>query len=78
MNPIITPLSTVQSEKRDAAISQAQAFIDMLKNLGVNDESPYLSGITEILTEAFPSISSQANSWKIEVTEPEGGDEGDF
>lgn len=76
MNPIITPLSTVQSEKRDAAINQAQSFIDMLKNLGVTDDSPYLSGITEILTEAFPSISSQANTWKIEVNEPEGGDEG--
>lgn len=73
MNPIVTPLSTVMSEKRDSAISQAQNLIQMLKELGVTESELYKDAITEILSETFPKISSSAYEWDINVEEGEEG-----
>lgn len=68
MNPIVTQLSTITGEKRDAALSQASAFIDTLKNLGVTQEAAYKSGLIELLKEEFPVISAELGSWNIDVT----------
>lgn len=73
MNPIITTQSTVQFEKRDSAISQAQQVTDLLKNLGVTDDNDYKVALTEILSEVFPQIGARANEWGIDVTETEEG-----
>lgn len=79
MNPIITPLSTVQAEKRDAALSQASTLVQLLKDMGVRDTNPYLNAITEILTEAFPKMSAEAATWGIDLEEDaEGGGGDDF
>ena len=78
MNPIITPLSTVQAEKRDAALNQASALVQLLKDMGVSDTNPYLEAITEILTDAFPKIGSHVHTWAINLddnTEGGGGDD---
>ena len=75
MNPILTQMSTVAFEHRDAAVSQAQAIIDLLKNLGVTDANDYKQALTEILTESLPGTGTAVNSWDIDVTTPEG--EGD-
>lgn len=77
MNPIITPLSTVQSEKRDAALNQATTLIQMLKDIGVNEADSYIDAIKEILTEAFPGIGTNVNSWKLNVESVENGGGGD-
>lgn len=73
MNPIVTPLSTLQSEKRDSAIGQANSFIEMLKSLGIDDKSPFLDGLIEILQEEFPKIGSDVATWKINL-EKDGGE----
>lgn len=76
MNPIITTQSTVQFEKRDSALGQAQTLVDLLKNLGVTDKTDYQSGLTEILSEVFPQIGAKAIEWDVDVTESEGGEGG--
>jgi len=74
MQPIITTQSTVQFEKRDAALSQASAAIQMLKDIGVKDTDSYLSALTEILTEVFPQMGAESSTWHAEInTESEGG-----
>lgn len=78
MNPIITVQSTVQFEKRDAALSQAQALVDMLKNLGITDDAAYTKALTEILSEVFPQIGADANTWDVDVSAEEGGEPGGF
>lgn len=78
MNPIITTQSTIQFEKRDAAISQATQFIDMLKSLKVTDSASYLNGIKEILSEVFPQLGADASGWHVDVKDPEGGEGGGF
>ena len=76
MNPIITTQSTIQFEKRDAAIGQGQTFVDLLKNLGITEDEPYHAALTEILSEVFPQIGGDVRNWHIDVTEEAGG-EGD-
>lgn len=79
MNPIITTQSTVQFEKRDAALGQAQSIVDLLKNTGVIDSETYRKALTEILSEVFPQIGADTLNWDIDVTEePEGGVDGAF
>lgn len=73
MNPIITTQSTVQFEKRDSALTQAQSVVDLLKNLGVTDREDYQKALTEILSEVFPQIGADAISWEVDVTESDGG-----
>ena len=76
MLPIVTNMSTVVSEKRDASVSQAQSLIDLLKNLGVTDKEPYMKAVQEALKETFPQLGSETMTWDIDVTESEGGDSG--
>jgi len=79
MNPIITTQSTVQFEKRDAALGQAQTLVDLLKNIGEVDGETYRKALTEILSEVFPQIGADAINWNIDVTESaEGGEPGAF
>lgn len=73
MLPIITPQSTVESEKRDSAISQATSIVGLLKELGVPDAEQYRTAITEILSEALPTTSVNAMSWKVNLDAGEGG-----
>ena len=74
MNPILTQMSTVAFEHRDAAVAQAQAIIDMLKNLGVTDAKDYKQAITEVLTESLPGTGSAVNAWNIDLTTPTEGE----
>lgn len=79
MNPIITTQSTVQFEKRDAALGQAQTLVDLLKNVGETKGETYRKALVEILSEVFPQIGADAINWNVDVTEPEeGGGPGAF
>ena len=73
MNPIITVQSTVQFEKRDAAIAQAQALVDMLRSLGVTDTKDYTAALTEILSEVFPQIGAAVKTWDVDLETSEQG-----
>ena len=68
MNPIVTQLSTIAGEKRDAALNQASSFIDTLKNLGVTDQDAYKKGLVELLQEEFPIISAELVDWTMNIT----------
>lgn len=79
MNPIITQMSTVNAEKREAALSQAQLIVDLLKSCGIERAESYKEALTEILSEAFPVVGASVNSWDMEInTEEEGGGDGAF
>lgn len=72
MNPIITELSQVQSDKRDGAISQAQSAIDLLKSVNIENDKLYKDVITEILSETIPGISTQIQGESFHVNTEEG------
>lgn len=72
MNPIITTQSTLQFDKRDAAITQLSTLIDILKNLGVSNVDDYRSAIIELLSEVLPQTSAAASKWNIELSTPDG------
>lgn len=80
MNPIITQQSTLQFEKRDAALSQARTLFDLLKDAGVTKKDDYRNAIVEILTEVFPQMGSQAQNWDINLDAggEGGGASGEF
>lgn len=67
MNPIVTQLSTITGEKRDAALAQAGTFIQTLKDLGVTEDTAYKSGLIELLKEEFPVISAELGEWSFNV-----------
>ena len=67
MSPVITEMSTVKFEKRDAAIGQASSLIDMLKSLSIEDKDIYISALIEALNESFPRTSSKITSTDIDV-----------
>lgn len=71
MNPIITEMTSVQFERRDNSISQAQALVELLKALGVSDTSQYKQAITEAISQAFPDTGASANGWEINVANTE-------
>lgn len=74
MNPIITEMSSLQFDKRDSALSQAQVIVEMLKSLGVDDRKDYTVALTEILSEVLPKTGAAVNSWDIEPNQgAEGG-----
>ena len=75
MQPIVTQLSTVVAEKRDAAIGQAAQVIDLLKSLGITDDEPYLKSLIEVLGEEFPEMSADAMGWDVNLEEGEEGGE---
>ena len=72
MQPIVTTLSTVLAERRDAAVGQATQLVDLLKNLGVTNSKSYLSAISEVLSEVMPQTSADAKTWDVDVAQPEG------
>lgn len=76
MQPIITEQSTIQFDKRDAALTQATTYVDMLKNCGITEPKTYQSGLVEILSEAFPEMGSSAASWNINIVT--GGESDEF
>lgn len=78
MQPIITTMSTVASERRDAALSQADAAVTLMKNLGITDDEPVKKALTEILQEVFPVMGSDVMSWNIDLESEEGGNAGEF
>ena len=75
MSEIVTTQSTITFEKRDAAISQAQQIVDLMKNCGIDNADDYKGVLTEILTEVLPQTGSNVNQWDVDI-KPEGGDEG--
>ena len=78
MNPIITQMSTVNFDRRDSALSQASALVQLMKDLQVKDNDAAKTALTEILTEVFPQTGSDVNSWDLDIKSTEGGDEGAF
>lgn len=74
MNPIITLQSTVNFDRRDAAIGQAQNMITILKDLGVTEKESYTKAITEILSEVLPQTGTDAMTWNLGDMN-EGGDD---
>lgn len=78
MNPIVTTQSTIQFEKRDSAINQAATFLQLMKDAGVTDSMPVLNAFTEILSEVFPQIGSEAINLNINLDDGAGGDSGEF
>lgn len=72
MQPIITTMSTVMSERRDSAVSQAQQIVALLKDLGVSDDHDYAVALSEALKEVFPQMGSQAMSWRMDLKNSEG------
>lgn len=75
MSEIVTTQSTITFEKRDAAISQAQQIVDLMKNCGIDNADDYKEVLTEILTEVLPQTGSKVNQWNVDI-KPEGGEEG--
>ena len=73
MNPIITTQSTVQFEKRDAALNQAVTLIQMLHDSGVTDVEHYRTALMEILSEVFPQMGADVPNWDIHAEAEEGG-----
>ena len=81
MQPIVTTQSTVVFERRDSALSQANSYVQLLKDLKVEDKDDYLNGLSEILTECFPQIGALITSTGADVNPDEGsggGDVGEF
>lgn len=70
MNPIITTQSTVQFEKRDSALAQAQSVVQLLKDLGITDADKYKTPLTELLSEALPQTGADVVNWHVDVEEP--------
>ena len=73
MSPIVTPLSTINFDRRDSALQQADNLIRLMGTLGVTDASKYKDALIEILTEVFPKISSDIQTWNVEVKNAEEG-----
>ena len=67
MNPIITQMSTVAAERRDSAISQAQQLVQLLRDIGVDNDKSYKQALTEILTEPLPATGAAVNNWKMNL-----------
>ena len=77
MEPIITQQSTITFEKRDAAIGQASAIVDLMKTLGIDNADSYKNTLVEILTEVLPMTGSHIRDWHIHP-EPEGDGADEF
>ena len=71
MTDIITDQSTLQFEKRDSAVSQASAIVNLLKDLGVANADTYKTALTEILLETLPITSADVNSWSMDLKQKE-------
>jgi hypothetical protein len=76
MNPIITQMSTVMSERRDSAINQASSIVELLTSLGVEKAGDYKEALTEIISEVLPATGAAVNTWNIDMTKAEGEEGG--
>lgn len=76
MNPILTEMSTVQFDKRDSAVSQAQAIVELFKGLKIDKKDDYIIALAEILTEAFPQTSAALNKSHIDISLSEEDESG--
>lgn len=74
MQPIITQQSTITFEKRDAAISQATAIVDLMTNLGVDNPDAYREAITEILLEVLPKMGTEISGWNMDPKSEDGNE----
>lgn len=68
MQPIITEMSSVVSERRDAAVNQAIQLIEMMKGLGVTDADPFIKTLGEVFKDVLPVTGADIASWNIDVT----------
>jgi hypothetical protein len=75
MSPIITTQSTIQFDKRDSTLSQANQFVQLLRDANVPSPKVMREGLSEILTESFPKMGAEATAWQIEE-ENAGGEAG--
>lgn len=75
MNPILTEMSTIQFEKRDSAISQAAAVVDLLQTLDPENDKAVKQAVSEILTEALPKTAASVPSWKVDMASEENSEE---
>lgn len=75
MNPILTELSQVTFDKRDAALAQAQQLVEILKTLGVESKSDYKDALIEILAEIFPKTGAAVSGWNMHL-DNDGGEGG--
>ena len=73
MNPVVTAQSTIMFEKRDAALSQALQYVQLLQTAGDSATKDLLIGLTEILTDAFPQIGAAVNGWEVNMEAENGG-----
>jgi len=78
MNPILTQMSTLQFEKRDAALAQARTLFDLLKDLGIENNTDYIQAFTTILGEVFPELVEHIKNWKLDLAASGEGGEGGF
>lgn len=76
MNPIITQMSTVMSERRDSAIGQASSVVELLSSLGITKDSSYKEALTEVLSEVLPTTGAAVNTWPIDMEKAEEGEGG--
>lgn len=75
MEPIITEQSTIMFDKRDAALTQAQTLVQVLKDMGVKTPGNYREALKEILSDVFPKTGNKVLSWDIDIENAEeGGD----
>lgn len=73
MSPIVTILSTVQFEKRDAAINQANSIVSLMKDIGIDVKDQYRDALVEILSEVLPQIGAAASNWSMNLPEAQSG-----
>lgn len=75
MNPVVTDRTTLDFERRDSALSQASALVDLMERLQIDDAATYKEALMETLKEAFPALGTEIAGWNIDVNnnEPEGG-----
>lgn len=69
MNPILTEMSTIQQDRRDAALNQAQLLIQIMKDLGIKDSKSVKQALVEILRLVFPELSSEISNWHFDFAE---------
>lgn len=75
MAEIITTQSTIQFERRDAAVAQATSIVNLMKDLGISEAESYKDAISEILLDVLPSTSGKASSWNLDLSEGGGSNE---
>lgn len=73
MNPVVTTQSTVQFEKRDSALNQANTMLQLMKDAGITDSKSYKRALDEILSEVFPQIGADVTNWDINIDSESGG-----